>query len=172
MQLLVQAGDLAESLARACGVATVDLASVAGEIIPPVGVNARSAKQLATEKRTGRELQNVRVPLCRVCGVSQPGGVHRVPEDFEDPSVCGDDHHGVALVGIDPEIARVIQGNAIGAFKYGMSNEYIIETQRIVGKCRITVCLTLEGPVTVKFDLPDRPPGRIGNEEVAPVIEG
>ena len=38
-----------------------------------------------------------------------------------------------------------------------MSNEYIVKTQRIVGKCRITVRLTFEVPVTIKFDLPDRP---------------
>ena len=49
MQLLVHAGDLAEILARACGVATVDLASAA-EIIPPVGVQAGSAERLSIEK--------------------------------------------------------------------------------------------------------------------------
>jgi hypothetical protein len=66
----------------------------------------------------------------------------------------------------------LIQGNTIGAFQQGMCHENIVETQRIVGKCRITICRTLEVPVTVKVDLPERSPGRIGNEEVATVIEG
>src|SRR5215471_13826054 len=128
MQLLVHAGDLPEILARARRVSTVHLAGAAGEIIPPVAVRAGSAESLAAEKRTGREFENVRVPRCSVCRVSQPSRVHWVTENFRDSAIMSNHSYRIPFVGIHPDIARLIQGDAIGSLKNGVRHEDVVET--------------------------------------------
>src|SRR5262245_39318989 len=121
-----QAGDLeplihaADFSARADRPIRVDLAHAVRRVVTATAVGAGDAERLLEQNRAGRKLEDVVVSVRGIGGVPQAGRIRRVPEDLDHVAILGDDDDGVSLVGRVPDVARLVEGDAVGAFEGNM----------------------------------------------------
>src|SRR3954454_20862689 len=88
-----------------------DLAGRVRRVVAPVAVGARRAQRAAREERARRELERARV------AESRRG---RVAEELVDTALAVDDGDLVPLVGVDPDVAVAVEGDAVRAVERGV----------------------------------------------------
>src|SRR5262249_24076215 len=159
-------GNLTQGNWPICSCAAVDLAEASRGIIPCPMVGLGRAEDFSGKEDTRGKLKNVLVSFCRIGRISQANRVNRITEDFHYFPVLGHKHDGLAFSGNDPYISISIQRDSVCAFKIGMRDKDVVETESVGCKGSIATSFAYYIAVGVECRLPDRSSRIIGNEQI------
>ncbi len=98
------------------------------------------AEGFSGKEETRGMFKNVVVSYCRIGRISQASRVHGIAEDFNYFPILGHKHDGLAFSGNDPYISISIQCDSVSAFKIGMRDKDVVETESVGCKGSIATC--------------------------------
>ena len=104
-------------------------------------------------------------------GVPEAAGGKRIAEHLRHLAVAANEHDGIALVRIGPDVSCAIEREAVDALEPRMLDPDRIEAQRVGGERRVAATAILHLAVGIERHPPDRAARRVGDEQVALFVE-